>query len=441
MTVITRFAPSPTGRLHVGNVRTALLNWLVARKASGRFILRIDDTDNERSRPEHASAIKDDVAWLGLSWDAEATQSERDAIYEAAFTTLRAAGCVYPAFETAVDLSVMRARQRAAGKPPVYDRAALRLSAEERARLSAERSAHWRFRLPDRPIVWTDAVQGEKRIPPGAVSDPVIRREDGSFTYLFASAVDDADMDVTDIVRGEDHVTNTAAQIAIIAALDKPVPRFAHLPLLLDEHGAGLSKRLGSAGVEVFRAAGIEPGALLAVLATLGTGKAAPAITVPAALIEGFDIASFGRAPARFDPSDVRQLSRRIVHELAYEAVAGRAGVDAPFWNAVRANLDRPEDAAAWWRLCAEPLEPVTSGDDLPFLDQAADLLPEADPVAPLYDAWIEALKEASGRKGKALFMPLRLALTAREHGPPLPVLLTHMPRSRVLGRLRGRVA
>ncbi|WGF87057.1 glutamate--tRNA ligase [Marinivivus vitaminiproducens] len=442
MTVITRFAPSPTGRLHVGNVRTALLNWLVARQAGGRFVLRIDDTDRERSRPEHVVAIEDDLSWLGLAWDDRAVQSERGPIYEAAFDRLREAGLAYPCYETADELAAMRARQRASGKPPVYDRSALALSELDRGKLKHEgRVPYWRFRLPDAPIAWHDAVQGEKRIPTGAVSDPVIRREDASVTYLFASAVDDAAMAVTDVVRGEDHVTNTAAQIAIIRALGKPVPRFAHLPLLLDDQGAGLSKRLGSAGVAAFRERGIEPGALLGVLATLGTGKAPPAVAAPEGLLDGFDLASFGRAPVRFDPDEVRHLNERLVHGLPYEAVRQRVGVDEAFWGDIRANLERPEEAAAWWRLCTEPLEPAIGPDDRAFLDQAADLLPETDPVAPAYDDWIAALKTASNRKGKALFMPLRLALTAREHGPPLPVLLTHMPRSRVLGRLLGRVA
>jgi glutamyl-tRNA synthetase len=447
LTASTRFAPSPTGRLHVGNARVALLNWLLARAAAGQFLLRIDDTDAKRSRPELVQAIEDDLRWLGLDWDARYSQSERTAAYDDAFARLRDAGAAYPCYETPEELAAKRAAQRAAGRPPVYDRAALRLNDTERRALEGEgRRAHWRFRLPDRPIRWDDLIQGAKTVPPGAVSDPVIRRADGSPTFLFAGAVDDGELAVTHVLRGEDHVTNTGAQLALIEALGWPAPRFGHLPLLVDAAGKGLSKRLGGLSLEALRDEGLEPGALLGYLAVLGTGREPRPVATPADLLDGFNLSAYSRAPPRFDVEQLHRLSVTAVRDMPFDAVRvrlqalGAEGADAAFWDMVRPNVASFAEAAAWWAICHAPLVPVIDAADRDMLAGAADLLPEfldGDD----YDGWLARLQAASGRKGKALFRPLRLALTGREHGPELRLLLTQLPRFRVEARLRGRTA
>ncbi|HLL31001.1 MAG TPA: glutamate--tRNA ligase, partial [Allosphingosinicella sp.] len=325
MSVVTRFAPAPTGRLHVGNIRTAVHNWLWARKHVGRFILRLDDTDRERSSEAHAEGIREDLAWLGLEYDEEHRQSLRFDRYEAAFERLRAAGRVYPAYETAQELDLKRRVQLSRGKPPVYDRAALRLDEAERARLEGEgRTPHWRFRLDhDAPIEWDDLIRGRQHFDPALLSDPVVRREDASWLYMLPSSVDDAEMGVTHVLRGEDHVTNTALQIQMFEALGAIPPAFAHEALLVGSEGK-LSKRLGSLGADALKEQGIEPMALVAKLARLGTSLPVEPLIEPEPLIETFDFANFGRAPARFDLDELAQLNARIVHQLPFEAVAGR---------------------------------------------------------------------------------------------------------------------
>ncbi|MCM8731198.1 glutamate--tRNA ligase [Hephaestia sp. GCM10023244] len=440
MTVITRFAPSPTGLLHVGNIRTALHNWLWARKNGGRFLLRIDDTDAERSEERHVDAIRADLDWLGLIPDGEERQSARFALYEARFDALRAAGRVYPAYETAQELELKRKIQLGRGLPPVYDRAALALSDAERAALEADGvKPHWRFRLDhEAPITWTDLIRGPQHFDPATMSDPVVRRADGSWLYMLPSAIDDAAMGISHVVRGEDHVSNTALQLQMFAALGAAAPAFAHAALLTGSEGK-LSKRLGSLGVESFREAGIEPEAVRALLARIGTSDPVEPITDVATLVARVDFARFGRAPARFDDEELRALNARIVHQLAYERVADvlPVGMDAAGWETVRPNLTRVADAADWWHVVEGPIAACDfDADDRAFLAEAHRIADTIDWAADPWHALTGALKEATGRKGKPLFLPLRRALTGRDSGPDMAHLLPLIGRTRALARL-----
>ncbi len=449
MTVITRFAPSPTGRLHVGNIRTALHNWMLARQAGGRFLLRIDDTDAERSREEYVEAIRADLAWLGLDPDGEERQSDRLAIYQAAFERLREAGRVYPAYETAQELDLKRKIQLGRGLPPVYDRAALALTDAQRAEKEAGGVVpHWRFRLDHgAPIGWDDGVRGRQKFDPTQLSDPVVRRADGSWLYMLPSAVDDIEMGVTHVLRGEDHVSNTAVQIQIFAALhaagmggadaaaNLQHPGFAHEALLVGSEGK-LSKRLGSLGCDAFRERGIEPEALIALLARLGTSLPVEPIADRAALIAGFDLGTFGRAPARFDEADLERVNAAIVHQLPYERIADRlpAGMDEVGWHAIRPNLETLAQAGDWWRLVTGPIEAGEfSAEDRAFLAEAAQALEWGEDP---WQALTARLKEGTRRKGKQLFLPLRLALTGKGHGPDMGELLPLIGESEARARL-----
>jgi glutamyl-tRNA synthetase len=440
MNVITRFAPAPTGRLHVGNIRTALHNKLWARRHGGRFILRLDDTDRERSTEAFAQGIRDDLAWLGLQPDEEHRQSARFDRYEAALERLRAAGRVYPAYETARELDLKRKVQLGRGKPPVYDRAALKLSEEERARLEAKgRRPHWRFKLDhDAPIEWDDLVRGHQKFDPSLLSDPVVRREDGSWLYMLPSTVDDIDMGVTHVVRGEDHVTNTALQIQMFEALGAAPPAFAHEALLVGSEGK-LSKRLGSLGVDGMREEGIEPIALLAKLARIGTSLPVEPVTSLETLIEAFDFATFGRAPARFDMEELKQLNARILHLLPFEAVAERlpAGMTAEAWDAIRPNIAAVREAADWWHIVEGPIAAEAVAEDREFLAGAAEEAERLDWNASPWPQLTAALKARTGRSGKALFLPLRRALTGRDSGPEMTVLLPLIGREAAIERLR----
>ena len=442
MTVITRFAPSPTGHLHVGNIRAALHNWLFAQKSGGQFLLRLDDTDLERSRPEYADAIRADLHWLGLTWDAEAKQSERFALYESRFEALRAAGHVYPAYETQQELELRRKVLLGRGLPPVYDRGALSLTPEEIAAYEAEgRRPHWRFKLDhDQPIVWTDLIRGEQRFDPKLLSDPVIRRADGSWLYMLPSVIDDIDMGVTHVLRGEDHVSNTATQIQMFAAMGAPLPAFAHEALLTGAEGK-LSKRLGSLGVAHFRELGLEPMAIASLLARLGSSQSVEPFADMAPLIDSFDFAHFGRAPARFDEAELAGLNQKIVHLLPYETVAARLpdGMDAPAWDAIRPNLETVAGAADWWRIVTGPVDaPAPATEDQDFLIAAHRLLADLPFDAAIWRALTEALKGETGRKGKALFLPLRRALTGLDHGPDMSLLLPLIGQNEALRRLQS---
>lgn len=441
MTVLTRFAPSPTGRLHVGNIRTALHNWLWAQKNGGRFVLRIDDTDAERSEEQFVTAIRADLAWLGLNLDGEERQSARFALYEAQFAALRDAGHVYPAYETAQELDLKRKIAAGRGLPPVYDRAALALGETERAALEAAGvRPHWRFRLDHAaPIEWDDLIRGHQRFDPATMSDPVIRRADGSWLYMLPSAIDDAAMGVTHVVRGEDHVSNTALQLQMFAALGSTPPAFAHEALLVGSEGK-LSKRLGSVGVASFRAAGIEPEAVKALLARIGTSDPVEPLVQVERLIETFDFARFGRAPARFDDAELAAVNTRIVHQLEFEAVAARlpAGMSAVEWEAVRPNLTIVADAAEWWRVIEGPIATEADPADRDFLAEAAEIAATIDWSADPWHALTSALKASSGRTGKALFLPLRRALTGLDHGPEMKALLPLIGCERAIARLKG---
>lgn len=442
MTTITRFAPSPTGHLHVGNIRAALHNWMWTKKTGGRFLLRLDDTDAERSREEYVDAIRADLAWLGLVPDGEERQSARFALYEARFQQLRAGGRVYPCYETAQELDLRRKVLLGRGLPPVYDRAALALSDADRAALEAEgRRPHWRFKLDhDAPIEWTDLIRGPQHFDPRLLSDPVIRRADGSWLYMLPSAIDDIDMGITHVVRGEDHVSNTAAQVQMFVALDAPPPAFAHEALLTGAEGK-LSKRLGSLGVAAFREQDIEPIALIALLARIGTSDPVEPVTAVAPLLESFDFARFGRAPARFDEAELAALNHRIVHLLDYDMVRDRlpGGMDAAAWDAIRPNCETVGQAADWWAIVTGPLAPPALGEeDRAFIARAAETLAALPWDGAIWRALTDALKGATGRKGKALFLPLRHALTGREHGPDMNALLPLIGRDPALERLRA---
>lgn len=444
---IVRFAPSPTGRIHIGNARTALLNWLFAKHQRGRFILRFDDTDAGRSRAEYADSIEIDLAWLGILPDFSCRQSQRMTLYAAAALKLREAGRLYPAYETAEELDRRRKRQQALGRPPIYDRAALRLSAEERAALEAEgRRPHWRFRLESKTVQWDDLVRGASHIEAASLSDPVLVREDGSYLYTLPSVVDDIDLGVTDVIRGEDHVTNTAVQIQLFEALAGKAPAFGHHNLLTDASGEGLSKRTGALSIASLRESGVEALAAAALAVLVGSAEAVRPIASLDELAETFDLARLSHGAARFDEAELRALSARTLHGLSYAAVRERlvaleiVGAEAePFWNAVRGNLAAIGEARDWWRVVHGEIAPIV--EDADFLAEAAALLPEAPWDQTTWGVWTGALKAATGRKGRALFHPLRLALTGCESGPELAALLPLIGRIKASDRLSARAA
>ncbi len=435
-----RFAPSPTGLLHVGNARLALINWLFARHGGGSVLLRLDDTDAARSLDEYGVAIEADLRWLGLDWDNFVRQSDRLDRYDAAIARLKATGRLYACYETPKELSLKRKRQLSQGRPPVYDRAALRLSDTDRARLENEgRQQHWRFLLDDVGVAWTDLVRGAVRFEPGHMSDPVLVREDGHPLYTLSSVVDDGELGITHVIRGEDHVANTAVQIQLFAALEFAMPDFAHLPLLLGDDGKPLSKRLESLSLRALRDDGLEPLALCAYLARLGTPMTASGAETMEDLAAGFDIAAFGRAAPRFDRPELDHLNARVLHHLPFEAVEerlGLAGADAAFWLAVRPNINTLSEAAVWWRILHGDVEPVIV--DAGLCRTAAALLPDEPWDETTFKAWTNKVSKATGAKGKGLFMPLRLALTGMDHGPELRVLLPMLGRRRALARLAG---
>lgn len=442
MTTTVRFAPSPTGRIHIGNARTAILNWLFTRKAGGRFILRYDDTDVERSTREFADGIATDLDWLGLAPDEVFRQSERFALYDAAAEKLKTDGRLYACYETAEELDYKRKRQLARHQPPIYDRAGLNLTDDERAKLEAGgHKPHWRFKLNQRDVHWNDLVRGDVHIDTSSLSDPVLIREDGSYLYTLPSVVDDIDMGLTHIIRGEDHTTNAAVQVEIFEALGAKAPAFAHHSLLVGADGKGLSKRLGSLSIAAMREAGLEAMAVVSHGALIGTSEAIEPHTGMDALLEVFDLSKLSRAPGRFDMAELENLNARIVHQLSYDDVRQRlADMDADggndFWQAVHSNLTRVEDAADWHRIIYGDLTSEIADEDRDFIAQAASLLPDEPWDDTTWKTWTDAVKQTSGRKGKTLFMPLRLALTGRSHGPELAALLPLIGAERALSRL-----
>ncbi|WP_069300842.1 glutamate--tRNA ligase [Neptunicoccus sediminis] len=436
---VTRFAPSPTGFLHVGNLRTALFNYLIARKAGGQFILRLDDTDPERSTQEYADGIQQDLEWLGLTWDRMERQSERLERYNAAADELRAAGRFYECFETPVELDLKRKKQLNMGKPPVYDRAALALSEAEKDALRAERSGHWRFKLDQERIEWNDGILGDLSIDAASVSDPVLIRGDGQFLYTLASVCDDVDFGITHVVRGSDHVTNTATQIQIIEALGGTVPAFAHHSLLTGPQGEALSKRLGTLALRDLRAQGIEPMALLSLMARLGANEPVELRSSMDELIEGFDLSQFGSAPTKFDVADLGPMTAKAVAALPYEemeqslADLGVPAAIAPaFWEVARENVATRAGIADWWALCRDGAAPLIDAEDADFVATAKGLLPAQPWDGDSWKSWTAAVKEATGRKGRGLFMPLRKALTGMEHGPDMSKLMPLLQKHRL---------
>jgi glutamyl-tRNA synthetase len=445
MTVFVRFAPSPTGYVHVGNIRTALVNWLFARKQGGRFMLRLDDTDTSRSKQEYAECIEQDMRWLGMEWDDFARQSDRYDRYELARDRLIANGRLYPCYETQEELDIRRKMQSSRGLPPIYDRAALKLSEEQKKQYEAEgRKPHYRFLLEDKDIVWQDMVRGEARFRATHMSDPVLIREDGVPLYTLASVVDDGEMGVTHIIRGEDHVSNTAVQFQIFEALGYTPPTFAHLALMKTKEGE-ISKRLGGFDIRSLREAGFESLAVVSLLAKIGTSDPIEAFDSMDALVESFDIGKFGRAPANYDEVELQRLNARIVSHLSYEAVKSRLEalglkeIDAAFWDAVRPNLTYVKEVGEWWALCRAAIQPDI--EDAEFTRTAADLLPPEPWDTATWKLFVEKVKENTGRKGKLLFMPLRKALTGLDHGPELDGLFPLIGRERAIRRLKGEAA
>ncbi len=440
MTIKTRFAPSPTGYLHVGNIRTALHNWMFAKKLGGRFLLRLDDTDAERSKEEYVEAIRADLNWLGLSPDEEARQSDRFDRYEAKFEDLKSVGRVYPAYETSEELELRRKILLGQGKPPIYERTAPQLTEEQIGAFETEgRKPHWRFKLDhEKPIEWTDLIRGDQHFDPALLSDPVIRREDGNWLYMLPSTIDDIDMGITHVVRGEDHVANTAVQIQMFQAFGAVTPEFAHEALLVGTEGK-LSKRLGSLGVNGFRERHIEPQSIVALLARIGTSDPVEPIIDVQELIETFDFNRFGRAPARFDDDELAQLNQKILHQLEYNAVQNRLpeAMASDAWEVIRPNLHDMGEVERWWKVVTGPIEsPEISAEDCDFISTAKSMLEEMEWSDGIWKEWTSALKVVTDRKGKALFMPLRQALTGLDHGPDMNAMLPLIGSDQVFSRL-----
>jgi glutamyl-tRNA synthetase len=445
MSVTVRFAPSPTGRIHAGNIRTALLNWMFARQRGGRLLFRLDDTDVMRSTEAFADGIREDLTWLGLGWDQEVKQSDRTQLYAAAIDKLKGCGRLYPAYERQEELELKRKRQLARGRPPVYDRAALKLTHAERAKIEAEGGKpHWRFKLETRDVVWNDLVRGEQHVDAASLSDPVLVRADGSYLYTLPSVVDDIDLGITHVIRGEDHVANTAPQIQLFEALGATHPAFGHHNLLVGAEGQALSKRDRSLSIEGMREEGLEPLAVASYSATIGTSDPVAPHASLDELVAHFAFGKLSRAPARFDIEELRALNAKLLHGLPYEAVAARLaamgiGGGEAFWLAVRSNLAVLSDAKMWWQVVDGPLQPVIA--DAALCAQAAALLPPEPFDGATWERWSAEVKQATGAKGKALFQPLRLALTGRDHGPELKLLLPLIGRARALARLQGKTA
>ncbi len=442
--VKVRFAPSPTGYLHIGNARTALINAVIAKARGGSFLLRLDDTDIERSRPEYAAAIMEDIAWLGIAWDETFRQADRVDRYAEALATLKVQGLVYPAYETPDELDKKRKRLHMRNLPPIYDRSALKLTDEDRRKLEAEgRRPHWRFRLSGKTIGWQDGVRGDAHIETSSLSDPILAREDGTVLYTFASVVDDIDCNVTDVIRGEDHVANTAVQIELFAALGASPPAFAHHNLIVSVTGEEMSKRKGSLSIRSFREAGAEAMAVASIAVLTGTSEPTRAMPTLDALARVFALPKLSRAQTKFDPAEIMQLTAKWLHEAPFETVEGRlyelgipARIAAPLWMAVRGNLTRMDDVLFWRRIIEGEIAPMP--DEAEFLARAAALLPPHPLDETSWSIWTDLVKSATGRKGRELFMPLRRALTGLDHGPEMKLLLPLIGRERAETRLAG---
>lgn len=446
MSVRVRFAPSPTGYIHAGNVRAAVVTWLFAKKNNGHFLLRIDDTDQERSKDEYEKDIEAGLTWLGLVWDEKARQRDRMNRYADVIEDLKSKGRLYPCYETQEELALKRKAQLAQGLPPAYDRAALKLSPEQIEKFKAEgRKPHWRFKLLDGTIEWNDLIRGPVKFDTKDMSDPVLIREDGSPLYHLCSVIDDIDHDITHVIRGEDHVSNTAMHIQMFQAIgrEKP-PEFAHMPMIMDAEGGKLSKRLGSLSVKDLRETeGLEPMAIISFLALLGSSEAIEPFTDVDSLLQKFDISKFSKGAPKFDLEELIRLNAKVIHNMPYSTVCtrlaemGLSAIDEEFWNAVRPNLTRLADVKEWWSVANGPVAPAI--DDPTFIAEAAKHLPAAPWNETTWKDWTDAVKAATGRKGKELFMPLRRAITGMDHGPELAVLLPLIGPEKVQNRLSGR--
>lgn len=443
----TRFAPSPTGMLHIGNVRTALITWLYAQKNNGYYLLRIDDTDLERSKPEYEAAIYESLTWLGITWDEIAHQSKRLDRYNEVIAKLKDDGRLYACYETPEELALKRKSQLSQGLPPIYDRAALKLTAEQKAKFEAEgRKPHWRFLMKDTPIVWQDKIRGEVRFEGRDMSDPVLIREDGSPLYHLCSVIDDADFGITNIVRGEDHVSNTASHIQMFEAMGVTPPEFSHLPLISDAEGGKLSKRLGALSIIQLRdEVGLEPLSISSLLARLGTSDPIEAYSDYSDLISSFEFSKFGRGTPKFDQDELLRLNSKILHELDFSrakirlAQIGLEEITEEFWNVVRPNLEKITDIRDWWTVANGPVSPIVADAD--FAAKAIELMPPAPWTPETWKQWTDAIKTSTGRKGKELFMPLRQALTGMDHGPELGDLLPLIGPEKAKARLLKQAA
>jgi len=438
---IVRFAPSPTGKLHVGNVRTALMNVLFVKNQGGTFVLRIDDTDLERSTDAFEQGIRDDLSWLGVSWGRTFKQSERFDMYDEAANKLRKAGLLYACYETSDELDRQRKLQRVAGKPPIYNRAGLSLTNDEKAAFEAEgRRPHWRFKLSGGTVTWTDLVRGDQSIDMSSLSDPVLIRGDGSYLYTLPSVVDDIEANITHVIRGEDHVTNSGAQIEIFKALSDHLPEFAHTPLLVGADGKSLSKRLGSLSMSELREQSIEPLTIASLLAKIGTSDAIEIRHSLDQLAEEFSFSKIGRAPARFDERDLISLNAKLLQQTPYETVRDRIDGDESFWTIVRANIEKISDVEDWANIVLKPMSGVIADEDKVFCQQAAEFLPDSIGTE-TWSELISFLKASTDRKGKALFMPLRQALTGQGHGPSMDDMLVLLGAEKAKARLQGNAA
>ncbi len=435
---IVRFAPSPTGRIHIGNGRAAILNWLFALKTNGQFILRYDDTDTARSTQEFADGIKTDVEWLGITPHRVEWQSKRFDRYDEVAADLRARGLIYACYETADELDRRRKRLQARGLPPIYDRASLKLTPEELTAFQAEgRKPHWRFKLANAPVDWVDLVRGPVHIDTATLSDPVLIREDGTYLYTLPSVIDDVDMAVTHVIRGEDHVVNTAVQIEITRAIGGTVPAYGHYSMLLGSDGKGLSKRIGSLSIQSLRESGLESMAVVSHAALLGTSDNIHPCTDIQELVDGFDLGKLSRAPARFDEAELAGLNAKLLHKTPYASMANRLdGVSEAMWLAFRGNIEKLSDVAQWRDVINSNGKFAVAADDAGFIAKARELLPQKPWDINTWKVWTDAVKAATDRKGKSLFMPLRMALTGLDHGPELAALLPLIGRENVLERL-----
>ena len=467
MSIKVRFAPSPTGYLHVGNIRTALVNWLFAKKNGGHFLLRIDDTDTERSKDEYTAAIKEDMQWLGLTWDSEEHQSTRFDRYSAAAANLRAQDRLYACYESPEELDIQRKMLASRGLPPIYNRSALKLTDQQKSDYEAQgRKPHYRFLLNDEEIVWDDLIRGKVAMRASTMSDPVLLREDGGPVYTLASVVDDGELNITHVIRGEDHVSNTAVQVQLYKALGFPVPEFAHMALLKTKDGE-MSKRLGGNDIRALRDAGILPMAINSLLARIGTSDAVEPFLQLATLAEGFDFKKFGRAPANYDVAELEKLNEKILHQLPFDAVRGTLSfINEPFWLAVRTSIKTLAETKDWWSIVHGDIptpvwDSMSRGITIPaieaiqkygaigedfvefdkeYLNAALALLPTSDWDETTWSKWTKAIATSTGRKGKELFQPLRFALTAKKHGPEMKLLLPLMGYDKVASRLKACV-